>query len=390
MAFGKSMIFVDRRKFLRATGICVGCGMLPYSIIPPIAYLSGISDTAKADNSDTLDLHRAEFYKKHEDKEIECELCPRKCMVGDKERGYCGVRENIDGEYFTLIHGKPCSANVDPIEKKPLFHFLPGSYAFSIATAGCNLNCKFCQNWQISQFRPEQIRSFDLAPGELALQAGKNECKSIAYTYSEPVVFYEYMRDCAVAGAERNIRSVMISAGYIQPEPLRNLLPHLSAVKIDLKSFREKYYKDICNGQLKPVLDTLLILRESGIWFEIVYLMVPTLNDDPAEIEDLCLWLISELGADVPVHFTRFHPDYLLKDLPPTPVKSLEKAYEIARKAGLNFPYVGNVYGHEGENTYCPDCGKIIIKRRGYLVENIFLKYNACGGCGRVIPGIWS
>jgi len=352
--------------------------------------ISGLSGLAMASDPGVAVLHPAEFFKKLEDKEIECELCPRKCLIGDKERGYCGARENIDGEYYTLVYGKPCSTNVDPIEKKPFFHFLPGSLAFSIATAGCNLNCKFCQNWQISQFRPEQIKSVDMSPGEVAAQAQRYKCESIAYTYSEPTIFYEYMRDCAAAGAAMNLRSVMISAGYIQPEPLEKLIPHLSAVKIDLKSFREKYYDEICNGQLKPVLDTLMTLKKSGIWFEIVYLMVPTLNDDPSEIEDLCGWVVNELGTDVPVHFTRFHPDYLLKDLPPTPIESLEAAYSIAKKIGMHFPYIGNVYGHEGENTYCPGCGQIVIGRRGFQIDEIALKNNACLKCGRVIPGVWS
>lgn len=386
---GESDFSVKRRDFLRMSGLCIGCGLLPYSTLP-IPLTKSISNIARAGDGAPRGILEAEFYKKHPDKEIECELCPRKCLVGDKERGYCGVRENIDGSYYTLVYGTPCSANVDPIEKKPLFHFHPGSFAFSIATAGCNLNCKFCQNWQISQFRPEQIRSADLPPSDVARQAARYDCKSIAYTYSEPVVFYEYMRDTAMAGAERDIKSVMISAGYIQPEPLKKLLPHLQAVKIDLKSFREKYYEEICNGKLEPVLETLVILRESGIWFEIVYLMVPTLNDDPSEIEDLCGWIINELGPDVPVHFTRFHPNYLLKDLPSTPVKSLTDAYYIAKNSGINFPYVGNVYGHEGENTYCPGCGEIVIGRKGYLIEKSSLKDGACGKCGRGIPGVWS
>jgi len=379
----------NRREFLRVSGFCAGCALLPYS---PAAILpSEISPAVAVDGESARPSYKeAEFYKKHLDKEIECELCPRKCLVGDRERGYCGARENIDGSYYTLVYGTPCSANVDPIEKKPFFHFHPGSAAFSIATAGCNLNCKFCQNWQISQFRPEQIRSMDLPPSDVIGQAIKYNCRSIAYTYSEPVIFYEYMRDTAEAGAERDIQSVMISAGYIQPEPLRKLLPHLHAVKIDLKSYRENYYRDICGGQLQPVLDTLVILKDSGIWFEIVYLMVPTLNDARAEIEDLCGWIAKELGPDVPVHFTRFYPNYLLKDLPPTPVENLETAYDIARDKGLNFPYIGNVYGHDGENTYCPGCGEILIKRTGFRIDKSSLDDGACAKCRRTIPGRWS
>lgn len=370
--------------------MCASCSLLTPGLPLPVPLLEGATGEALADEIDLYPRHPAQFYKKLEAREVECELCPRKCLVGDRERGYCGVRENHDGEYYTLAYGRPCSANIDPIEKKPLFHFLPGSFAFSIATAGCNLNCKFCQNWQISQFRPEQIKSMDLSPEEVAGQAAKYDCRSIAYTYSEPTVFYEYMKDSAIAGNERKVNSVMISAGYLERKPLEELLPHLAAVKIDLKAFTEKYYDEICNGKLKPVLDTLLILKESGIWFEIVYLMLPTLNDSPSEIRELCRWIISELGPDVPVHFTRFHPDYLLTNLPATPIKSLEIAHEIAGETGLNFPYIGNVYGHSAENTRCPGCNKTVIQRRGFMIEDMSLDNGACRHCGRVIPGVWS
>ncbi|OGC89598.1 MAG: AmmeMemoRadiSam system radical SAM enzyme [candidate division Zixibacteria bacterium RBG_16_53_22] len=342
-----------------------------------------------ADNS-KLEYHPAQFYKKLADLEIECELCPRKCAVGDKERGFCGVRENKGGEYYTLVYGNPCSTNIDPIEKKPFFHFFPGSSAFSIATAGCNLNCKFCQNWQISQFRPEQIRSMKYSPDEIASMALQYGCRSIAYTYSEPTVFYEYMLDCAIAAEQRGVKSVMVSAGFISPEPMKKLLPHLSAVKIDLKAFDQEYYSNICNGELKPVLDTLVLLKNSGIWFEIVYLMLPTLNDDPGKISKLCSWIIDELGPDIPIHFTRFHPEYLLKNLPSTPIASLEQACQIARKTGLNYPYVGNVYGHKWENTYCPGCQSEIITRSGFQVSSILIENGRCKKCGRQIPGIWS
>ncbi len=386
----KSESFIDRRRFLRVTGVCLGCSCLPVSSSGILDEIGFGSRYAAADDIPTDDHHRAEFYRKLDAREIECLLCPRKCQVGDKERGYCGVRENIDGEYYTLVYGHPCSANIDPIEKKPLFHYLPGTQAFSIATAGCNLNCKFCQNWQISQFRPEQIQSMRISPYQIASMAAEYECRSIAYTYSEPTIFYEYMKDCAIEGNKNAIGSVMISAGFIEKEPLEKLLPHLAAVKIDLKSFRQQYYDEICGGDLQPVLDTLATLHESGKWFEIVYLMVPTLNDDPREIEDLCDWIISRLGPDIPIHFTRFHPQYLLKNLPATPVRSLEIAYEIARKKGINFPYIGNVYGHRGENTFCPGCGRVVIERQGFRIDRISIDNGSCAECGRQIPGVWT
>ena len=337
-----------------------------------------------------LDYHEAQYYKKLDGYEIECELCPRKCNVGDRERGFCGVRENRKGTYNTLVYGTPCTANIDPIEKKPFFHYLPGTIAFSIATAGCNLNCKFCQNWQISQARPEQIKSMKISADNIASTAASYSCPTIAYTYSEPTVYYEYMKDCAIAGNNLNIRSVMISAGFIQQKPMEELIPHLAAVKIDLKAFTQKYYTDICNGELQPVLDTLTLLKKSNIWFELVYLMLPTLNDDPKDIELLCKWIMSELGPDVPIHFTRFQPEYLLKNLPSTPIESLEIAYEIAQKNGLNYPYIGNVYGHKGENTFCPQCKSEVISRQGFQIEMIALENGRCKKCGHPIPGIWT
>jgi pyruvate formate lyase activating enzyme len=381
---------IDRRGFLKVSGVCAGCSLLPIPSNQSISRLLGIGGIAVADEIDHEILHEAEFYKKLEAREIECQLCPRKCHVGDRERGYCGVRENKGGKYYTLVYNNICSANVDPIEKKPFFHFLPGTSAFSIATAGCNLNCKFCQNWQISQFRPEQIKNFRMTPRDIASTAVQYDCRSIAYTYSEPTIFYEYMKDCAIEGNNDDISSVMVTAGYIEKEPLLKLLPHLAAVKIDLKSFREKYYDEICSGELKPVLDSLVTIKESEKWLEIVYLMVPTLNDEPAEIRELCDWIIRELGPDVPVHFTRFHPQYLLKDLPPTPVKSLETAYKIARDKGLNYPYVGNVYGHSGEDTYCPNCGEAIVERSGFRIDSMEIENGACKKCGQAIPGVWS
>jgi pyruvate formate lyase activating enzyme len=380
---------IDRRAFLKATGVCVGCSFLEFG--PSFGILDAPNE-AEAGTSPTAEgkPHEAQFYKKLEGLEIECELCPRKCAVGDRERGFCGVRENNNGIYHTLVYGNPCSANVDPIEKKPFFHYLPGTLAFSIATAGCNLNCKFCQNWEISQFRPEQIRSMKISASEVAGLATRYGCPTIAYTYSEPTVFYEYMLDSAIEGKKKDIRSVVITAGYIQPEPMEKLIPLLAAVKVDLKAFTQKYYADICNGELQPVLDTLALLKKTGIWFEIVYLMLPTLNDKSEEIKLLCDWMTANLGPDVPIHFTRFHPEYLLKNLPSTPVESLEAAYEIAQQAGLNFPYIGNVYGHKGENTFCPRCKSQIITRQGFEIRDFLIQNGCCQKCGQPIPGVWA
>jgi pyruvate formate lyase activating enzyme len=306
------------------------------------------------------------------------------------ERGYCGVRENRDGTYMTLVYGRACSANVDPIEKKPLFHFLPGTGALSVATAGCNIECKFCQNWEISQFRPEQIRGTNLPPERLVTEAKRRGIESIAFTYTEPVVFYEYMFETARLGRAEEVKSVMISNGYIEKEPMSKLCEHLSAVKIDLKAFTEKFYAEMCSGELQPVLETLKLLNKRKMWFEIVVLIIPTLNDGEDEITQMCRWVHNELGPDVPIHFSRYYPTYKVKNLPPTPVSTISRARDIALAEGLHFAYVGNVPTHEGASTYCPGCGKVLVQRLGYQVENVGIEKNACRFCDRPIPGVWT
>jgi pyruvate formate lyase activating enzyme len=320
---------------------------------------------------------------------IECEICPRACKIADRERGYCGNKENRRGIYYTLIYAQACAVHNDPIEKKPLFHYLPGTNALSIAAAGCNFECKFCQNWQIAQFRPEQVDSYPLTPEQIVKMTKDQGSPTIAYTYSEPVVFYEYMYDTARLGRSQGIGSVMISNGYIKEEPLVELCKYLTAVKVDLKAFTEKFYKETCSGELKPVLDTLERLKKIGIWFEIVVLIVPTLNDSEKEIREMSRWIKERLGNDVPVHFTRFHPMYKIKNLPPTPVSTLERARKIAQEAGIHYVYIGNVPGHEGEHTFCPGCKKIVIKRTGFFILENHVKGGKCSFCNYPIPGVW-
>jgi pyruvate formate lyase activating enzyme len=288
-----------------------------------------------------------------------------------------------------LYYGLPCAVNIDPIEKKPLFHFYPGTTAFSLATAGCNSNCKFCQNWDISQSRPEQTNNIKLPPKSIVkICQGKN-VPTIAYTYSEPVIFFEYMYDTAAQGREQGIKSVMISGGYIEKEPLHDLFGVLDAIKIDLKAIRQDYYKKIVDVDLKPVLDGLIEIKKAGMWLEIVYLIVPTLNDSEAEFKELAAWIKTNLGVDTPLHFSRFYPQYLLKNLPPTPKETMETAHDICTAEGLHFVYLGNLPGHPAESTYCPQCGKILIERRGFKIYNYNLKGNRCSFCNREIPGIF-
>jgi len=361
-------------------GIHLGC---------PI-WMSGESSGHLFVSEDTKKyIREARYYEKLPHKKIRCKLCPRECVIDDRERGYCGVRENREGVYYTLVYARPCTYHVDPIEKKPLYHFHPGSLSFSIATAGCNLNCKFCQNWQISQVRPEEVSSYYLPPQKLAEMAGDSDCVSIAYTYSEPTVFYEYMFDSAIAGHMRNVKSVVITAGYISEEPLVELCKNVDGIKVDLKAYSESFYKDLVAGELQPVLDSLVTIRKMNVWLEIVYLVLPTLNDDEKELRDLARWIKEDLGPDVPIHFTRFYPQYRLKNLPPTPIRTLERAKEIADAEGLHYVYIGNMPGHAAENTYCPKCGRLVIHRIGYRIRKIDLNNGRCAGCGTIIPGVW-
>ncbi len=372
---------MNRRSFIRMTaglGACSGSGLAPFCLD-----LEAFQDEAN------LSRVEARYYRKHPDREIECLLCPRSCKLGDKERGYCGVRENQDGVYYTLVYGKACSAQVDPIEKKPFFHFLPASLALSIAAAGCNVNCKFCQNWEISQVRPEQIRHFDFPPRAVAQAAVQNSCQVIAYTYSEPVVFFEYMIDTSKVARAQNIKNVVVTGGYINPEPLQELLQVVDAIKIDLKAFTQDFYTRYVRGELQPVLDAIKSAAQSRAWLEIVYLVIPSLNDSSQEIEAMCQWLVREVGSDIPIHFSRFHPAYLMKNLPSTPLSTLEKARNIALAQGLSYAYIGNVPGHDGENTFCPGCGKTVVRRFGYVIQDIQISEGKCSNCSHEIPGLW-
>jgi len=373
---------MERRQFLKATG---EAGILAGTNLTAV-----LTDLYAFGQKANLSKVEARFYKKLPDREIECTLCPRFCKLSDKERGYCGVRENMGGTYYTLVYGKACSIHVDPIEKKPLFHFLPNSQALSIATAGCNVNCKFCQNWEISQVRPEQINHVDFPPTSVVKSAKANNCPIIAYTYSEPIVFYEYMYDTSKQARKKGIKNVVITGGHINPTPLKELIQVVDAIKIDLKSFSQEFYTNYVRGKLQPVLDAIKIVAKSTIWLEIVYLVIPTLNDSPEEIRSMCQWILREIGPDVPLHFSRFHPMYLMKNLPPTPISTLEKARNIAIKEGIHYVYIGNVPGHKAENTYCPNCKNILIKRMGYQIQIINLNNGKCKFCNNPIPGIWS
>lgn len=377
---------ISRRDFLSQ---CGRCALL-------CAGLDTFLQIAVPSQAEAQDLKKGLIYPKLspyftplDDKSIRCDLCPHQCEVAEGKRGQCRVRENRESRYYSLTYGNPCAVHVDPIEKKPFFHVLPATQSFSIATAGCNFFCKFCQNWEISQTQPDETYNYDLPPEKVVEYALRYNCQSIASTYVEPTIFIEYMLDIGRLARKQGLLKVIHSNGYIREAPLKDLCENLDAACIDLKGFTEEYYREICGGTLEPVLETLKRLKQWNVHTEIVNLMIPGKNDDTDQVRAMCRWIKQELGPDVPLHFTRFYPLYKLKSLPPTPVAALEQARNIAMEEGLHFVYVGNVSGHPGENTYCPKCGKEVIRRRGYQIESIHLKDGHCEHCGQSIPGIW-
>jgi pyruvate formate lyase activating enzyme len=385
------MIECGRRDFLiRCAAAAVG-----WSAIDAVSVGNALAEDTLDPGSGTrgpghVSDVRAAHWEPGADGGVICRLCPRECHVAPGDRGACGVRENDAGVYKTLVYGEVVASHVDPVEKKPFFHVAPGAEAFSIATAGCNLHCRFCQNWEISQFHPEEIAGVSATPERIVSAARESDVRYIAFTYNEPIIFYEFVRDVAEAGNAAGMRSLMISNGYIQEGPLREQAARLHAIKIDLKGFTEDYYRDVCGATLAPVLRTLQVLKETGTWFEIVVLVIPTLNDDESQMRAMCKWVADTLGPDVPMHFSRFHPAYRLMNIPSTPVATLERILRYAKDAGVRYAYLGNVPGHPAESTYCPSCGETLVKRVAYTVLEVKIKEGRCPKCRTVIPGRWT
>ena len=333
-------------------------------------------------------MKEALYYSKLKNQLVRCELCPRLCVIKPGNIGLCRVRQNIDGKLFSLVYARPCSMHVDPIEKKPLYHFMPGARAFSIATIGCNFFCGFCQNWQISKADAAGIgKEFDeVLPEQVIELCKKNNCNIISYTYTEPTIFYEYMLDIAKIAKKQGIKNTIVSNGYINEEPLKELCKYIDGANIDLKGFTDEFYKKVCQGTLAGVLKALKTLRKEGVWLEITNLVVPGLNDNFKNIDEMCKWISKELGRDVPLHFSRFHPDYKMTDAEPTPMETLEKARRIAEKY-LDYVYIGNVAGES--NTICPNCKSVVIRRSMLsLVENNLVN-GKCFKCGYKIADVW-
>lgn len=333
-------------------------------------------------------FHEASYYESFSDRSLQCFLCPNHCTIPPGRFGICKARKNIDGKLYSMVYGKIASVHVDPIEKKPFFHFLPGSKVFSAGTTGCNMRCAFCQNWEISQAFPEDVRTENATPEQLVAKAIESGAQSIAFTYNEPVIAYEYALDTARLAKDKGLKVVLVSNGYISEEPLKELLKYIDAYKVDLKAFDEKFYHKFTGGRLAPILDSLKMIKQSGVWLEIVTLLVPGENDSETEIRAMARWIKENLGDDVPLHFSRFFPQYKLQNLPPTPAETLIRARKIAMEEGLKFVYTGNVPYPEGETTYCPKSGEKAIERQGYFITRDHLKDGACPD-GEKIPGVW-
>lgn len=318
---------------------------------------------------------------------VRCRICPKGCELAPGELGDCRVRMNRDGIITCLTYNKPCAVQMDPIEKKPLYHFNPGSRILSIGTAGCNLHCSACQNWSISQNNP--VSSSILTPNQISRLAQDKGSSAIAYTYAEPLVSYEYTRDCCIASAKQGLRNILVSAAYINPDPLYEICKYIHAANVDLKAFTDPFYKKICDAHLNPVLTALKIMKEAGVWIELTNLIIPTLNDTEKETKELCNWVVQNLGTDTPLHFSRFFPQHQLKYLYPTPSSTIFRACEIAKEAGLNFVYTGNLDDRAGGSTSCPGCGTVLIERSTSQPTVNRLINGTCPSCDRGIPGIW-
>ena len=398
-------IHLSRRRFLslstRYALMAGACHLFPdvwpvsaASDEPPEARYWAGSVGDKADclachsHTDDQSLPDRQYHRKQPI--VKCLLCAQECVLKSGERGKCRARINQDGVLKSLVYGRPAAVHIDPIEKKPFYHFLPGANAFSLGTAGCPLRCQFCQNWEISQAKPEDIRTSIYTPNMIVDSAIRKQSPVIAFTYNEPTVFIEYLTDIARQGRKQGIKSVLVSCGFMNPKPLDEFCEVLDAIKIDLKGFSPEFYRNVCRAELDPVLRSIRQVARKGRHLEIVNLVVPTLNDSPAMMNRLIEWVAGELGPDVPLHFTRFHPAYQMLHLPPTPVATLEKAYETAKVKGIHYPYVGNIPSHPGNHTYCPSCGKMVVERTGFFVLSKHITGGKCVFCGRAIAGVWS
>jgi pyruvate formate lyase activating enzyme len=383
---------LKRRDFIkRGAAFCMGC-LMGFDVLgrPPASAKSTFRPAS------SKGIREAMFYETLEGGIAHCKLCP--CSPLDDNCGFlkegemcvCNVRFNKGGKLYVTNYGKPSALHIDPVEKNPIYHMTPGKSHLALATAGCNLECRCCQNWEMSQKRVDDIKSFSMLPGEVIKKALENKCSGISYTYTEPVIFYEYMLDIAKLARGAGLKNCMVTGGYILSEPLRLLTDHIQGFSVSVKGFTEEFYRNHCRGKLSTVLNALKVLKSRNAWVEIVVLVIPTLSDSLEQIDWFCQWVKDNLGTMVPVHFTRFWPQYRMSNLPKTPVQTLEKACKIARGKGINYVYVGNLPGHEAENTLCHHCGTLLIQRIGMTLKKVNIQNGKCPSCKTPIPGLWS
>ena len=375
----RSVRNITKREFVKK------CAALSAGLI---CFPGGISLAEKSVEDKSI-YRKLAMFQEETARGIMCRICPNECVLKEGEISKCNNRIVYKSKLYSMAYGNPCSVNIDPVEKKPLYHFFPGSRAFSIATAGCNLVCLNCQNWTISQTSPVKTNNYELPPEQVVEQCQKSNCQSIAYTYSEPNTFYEYALDTATIAHERGIKNIFKSNGYIYPDPLKKICSVIDAANIDLKAITESTYLKLSGGKLQPVLDTLKVYKDMGVWLEITNLIIPTWTDKQDEIRQMCKWLYDNGFSHTPLHFSRFYPLYKLEHLPPTPVDILNKAAKIAADEGLKYVYIGNVPGNDVADTMCPSCGKVLVKREGYRILFNNITDGKCS-CGETVDGVWN
>lgn len=382
---------LSRREFLRVAALAgVGAGLGSVGGCAPREGSAPTPTSPRPTPTLPPPTHEARFYARLENGSVACGVCWRRCVVAPGKLGFCANKKNVDGTYYSLVYGRAAALQVDPIEKEPAFHMLPGTLIFCTGTASCNNRCKFCQNWHLSQQTLWNVHAYDAPPEAIVAMARDEGCGAVSFTYNEPTVFYEYMYDIAALAKKAGLRALFHTNGGMNREPMLALLDVMDAVTVDLKAFTEKFYREVSESSLAPVLRTLETVRDTGKHLEIVNLVIPTLNDNLDDIRSMCAWIKANLGDDVPLHFTRFFPAYKLQRLPPTPVETLEAAAEAADAEGLKFVYIGNVPGHPRNSTYCPRCGEVVIARVHFAVLKMALADGKCGACGEPIPGIWA
>ncbi|MBU7033820.1 MAG: AmmeMemoRadiSam system radical SAM enzyme [Theionarchaea archaeon] len=379
---------MSRRDFIKKS-VVAGAG-LALGVYGVSRLLQHESPSASGDSGQPWKWSREGYHYITLGDYVQCQICPNQCVLREGVRSVCRNKTNYKGTLYTLAYGNPCAVHVDPVEKKPLFHFLPSSSVYSVATAGCNFRCLNCQNWEISQKSPEETTNMELFPENVVMKAEQAGCQCVGYTYSEPTAWYEYMYDTARIASQRRIKNIWVTNGYMNEQPLRDLCQYLDAANVDVKSFDERIYHELNSGMLQPVLNTLKILKEEGVWIEMTNLVIPTWTDDLDMIREMCQWLYENLGPDYPLHFSRFHPDYKLQHLPPTPIEILKEAHTIAEEEGLHYVYIGNVPGVEEQSTVCPSCQRVVVERNGFFIVQMHIQNGACEFCGETVAGVWS